>query len=45
MDRERPDAGFMVVDGLTGLNRKRVIEFGGNGASLSTERCVRAVLQ
>jgi putative ABC transport system substrate-binding protein len=27
MERERPDAGFMVVDGLTGLNRKRVIEF------------------
>ena len=27
MDREKPDAGFMVVDGLTGLNRKRVIEF------------------
>jgi putative ABC transport system substrate-binding protein len=30
MDRERPDAGFMVVDGLTGLNRKRVIEFAGS---------------
>lgn len=27
MEREPPDAGFMVVDGLTGLNRKRVIEF------------------
>jgi putative ABC transport system substrate-binding protein len=27
MEREAPDAGFMVVDGLTGLNRKRVIEF------------------
>lgn len=30
MDRERPDAEFMVVDGLTGLNRKRVIEFAGS---------------
>jgi putative ABC transport system substrate-binding protein len=27
MERELPDAGFMVVDGLTGLNRKRVIAF------------------
>ena len=27
MERDRPDAGFTVVDGLTGLNRKRVIEF------------------
>src|SRR5260370_38686366 len=27
MEREAPDAGFMVVDGLTGLNRKRVIAF------------------
>ena len=27
MEREVPDTGFMVVDGLTGLNRKRVIEF------------------
>jgi putative ABC transport system substrate-binding protein len=27
MEREPPDAGFMVVDGLTGLNRKRVIAF------------------
>jgi putative tryptophan/tyrosine transport system substrate-binding protein len=27
MERELPDAGFMVVDGLTGLNRKRVIQF------------------
>ena len=30
MDRERPDGGFMVVDALTGLNRKRVIEFAGS---------------
>ena len=27
MEREPPDAGFMVVDALTGLNRKRVIAF------------------
>jgi len=27
MEREPPDAGFMVVDGLTGLNRNRVIAF------------------
>lgn len=27
MTRERPDALFMVSDALTGLNRKRVIEF------------------
>jgi putative ABC transport system substrate-binding protein len=27
MERERPDAGFMVVDSLTGMNRKRVIDF------------------
>jgi putative ABC transport system substrate-binding protein len=27
MERDPPDAGFMVVDGLTGSNRKRVIEF------------------
>jgi putative ABC transport system substrate-binding protein len=27
MEHEPRDAGFMVVDGLTGLNRKRVIEF------------------
>jgi putative ABC transport system substrate-binding protein len=27
MEREPPDAGFMVVDGLTGSNRKRVIQF------------------
>jgi putative tryptophan/tyrosine transport system substrate-binding protein len=30
MDLERPDAGFTVVDGLTGLNRKRVIELAGS---------------
>ena len=27
MERDPPDAGFMVVDGLTGSNRKRVIQF------------------
>jgi putative ABC transport system substrate-binding protein len=27
MERNPPDAGFMVVDGLTGSNRKRVIQF------------------
>jgi putative ABC transport system substrate-binding protein len=27
MERDAPDAGFMVVDGLTGSNRKRVIQF------------------
>jgi len=27
MEREPPDAGFLVVDSLTGLNRNRVIEF------------------
>jgi putative ABC transport system substrate-binding protein len=27
MEHEAPDAGFLVVDGLTGLNRKRVIAF------------------
>lgn len=27
MEREPPDAGFMVVDSLTALNRKRVIAF------------------
>jgi putative ABC transport system substrate-binding protein len=27
MERDPPDAGFMVVDALTGLNRKRVIAF------------------
>jgi putative ABC transport system substrate-binding protein len=27
MERDLPDAGFMVVDGLTGSNRKRVIRF------------------
>jgi hypothetical protein len=29
MERETRDAGFMVVGGLTGSNRKRVIEFAG----------------
>jgi putative tryptophan/tyrosine transport system substrate-binding protein len=27
MERDPPDAGFMVVDGLTGSNRNRVIQF------------------
>jgi putative tryptophan/tyrosine transport system substrate-binding protein len=27
MERDPPDAGLMVVDGLTGSNRKRVIQF------------------
>ena len=27
MERDPPDAGFMVVDGLTGSNRKRVVQF------------------
>jgi putative ABC transport system substrate-binding protein len=27
MTRERPDALFLVADALTGLNRKRVIDF------------------
>jgi putative ABC transport system substrate-binding protein len=27
MERDPPDSGFMVVDGLTGSNRKRVIQF------------------
>ncbi|WP_177243696.1 ABC transporter substrate-binding protein [Bradyrhizobium sp. Gha] len=27
MERDPPDAGFMVVDGLTGSNRERVIQF------------------
>src|SRR6201987_5536588 len=27
MEHDPPDAGFMVVDGLTGSNRKRVIQF------------------
>ena len=27
MERNPPDAGFLVVDSLTGLNRNRVIEF------------------
>ena len=29
MDRERPDALFMVTDSLTNLNRRRVLDFAG----------------